>query len=168
MIREATEHDSAAIARVHVGSWQATYVGHFPDHYLDNLKVEDSRARWEEIIPRNKGNVAVAESNEGVVGFLSLIASRDADAPAGTGEVSAIYVNPDSLRQGIGSELMAWGRKRALANGWNRLTLWVLDTNEAARKFYERLGWVMDGATKVDESKQFSISEVRYVWQLST
>ena len=168
MIREATQHDSAAIARVHVASWKHTYRGHFPDRYLDDLKAEDSQARWEEITPRNKGNVAVAVVDGAVVGFLSLMPSRDEGAPSTTGEISAFYVHPDILRQGIGTQLMSWAYRRAVANGWDRLTLWVLEGNRGARRFYEQLGWLTDGATKLDERPEFSASEVRYVWQLST
>jgi hypothetical protein len=38
----------------------------------------------------------------------------------------------------------------------------VLDSNDRARRFYVRNGWAEDGAVKVDDTRGFPISEVRY------
>jgi hypothetical protein len=48
-IREATMADVAAIARVHVESWRATYKGLLPDGYLANLTYEQREPLWREI-----------------------------------------------------------------------------------------------------------------------
>jgi len=48
------------------------------------------------------------------------------------------------------------------AVGFSTATLWVLDTNLRARRFYEAAGWVPDGATKVDDRATFTLREVRY------
>jgi hypothetical protein len=40
--------------------------------------------------------------------------------------------------------------------------LWVLDTNDRARRFYVLAGWAEDGASKTDGSRGFDITEVRY------
>jgi hypothetical protein len=46
--------------------------------------------------------------------------------------------------------------------GFGEATLWVLDANERARRFYEAGGWSTDGAAKIDDSHGFPIVEVRY------
>lgn len=46
--------------------------------------------------------------------------------------------------------------------GFDAATLWVLEGNQRARRFYEKGGWSTDGATKVDDSPGFPIAEVRY------
>ena len=46
--------------------------------------------------------------------------------------------------------------------GFVEATLWVLDGNERARRFYEVGGWEFDGATKDDQREGFTLSEVRY------
>ena len=52
---------------------------------------------------------------------------------------------------------------RALADeAFAEATLWVLDTNERARRFYEAGGWRLDGADKVDTIGGVGIREVRY------
>ena len=46
--------------------------------------------------------------------------------------------------------------------GFHQATLWVLDTNVRARRFYEAAGWSADGTVKRDERLGFPIREVRY------
>jgi RimJ/RimL family protein N-acetyltransferase len=46
--------------------------------------------------------------------------------------------------------------------GYVEATLWVLDANARARRFYERAGWAPDGAVMTDDSRGFRIREVRY------
>jgi GNAT superfamily N-acetyltransferase len=82
-----------------------------------------------------------------VVGFSSLVPSRDAGAAPATAEVAAIYVDPDALRAGVGRALMQASLEAARARGDRALTLWVLDANHGARRFYERCGFVWDGSS---------------------
>ncbi len=46
--------------------------------------------------------------------------------------------------------------------GYANAILWVLDTNDRARRFYALAGWEQDGANKTDGSRGFDITEVRY------
>jgi hypothetical protein len=48
------------------------------------------------------------------------------------------------------------------AAGVSVATLWVLGSNEGARRFYDALGWAPDGATKDDDREGFTLHEVRY------
>jgi hypothetical protein len=50
----------------------------------------------------------------------------------------------------------------ALAYGFDLVLLWVLDDNTTARRFYERAGYVADGAVQADDYDGVSVSEVRY------
>ena len=52
--------------------------------------------------------------------------------------------------------------RRLRAEGFEELTLWVLDTNIRARHFFEAAGWHPDGTSKVDASRGFPLAEVRY------
>ena len=49
---------------------------------------------------------------------------------------------------------------RARERGATSLTLWVLEANQAARRFYERRGFVADGTRKTDEAS--GQAEIRY------
>jgi GNAT superfamily N-acetyltransferase len=88
--------------------------------------------------------------------------SRDR-APGG--ELYAIYVDPDSWSTGVGRALIARAEER-LAEEYDEATLWVLDDNPRARRFYERAGWAPDGASKREERLGVAALEVRYYKRL--
>lgn len=153
------------IGSVHVRSWQVAYRGHFPQAYLDGLDAAQRGESWrgffEQGFPGERQALFVVELDRGLVGFASVGPSRDEDAD-GAGEVTALYLLPDQWGQGLGRKLMA-AAVGSLANfGFDQATLWVLETNERARRFYEAGGWVFDGASKTDARRGFSIAEVRY------
>jgi ribosomal protein S18 acetylase RimI-like enzyme len=81
-------------------------------------------------------------------------------------ELYSIHVDPALVRQGIGRALMAHATADLQQREYRLATLWVLQTNERARRFYETLGWSPDGATKTDASRGFDLREVRYAIHL--
>jgi len=66
--------------------------------------------------------------------------------------IYAIYLVPAAWDQGIGRQLMTAPLGRLGEAGYDQATLWVLDSNARARRFYEAGGWHADGAAKQDES----------------
>ena len=152
------------IGLVHVRSWQAAYKGLVPQHYLDSLDPGQRGQVWARQL--SEGHqvgkaVLVAEADDEVVGFVSVGPSRDDDAD-GQGEVWAIYLLPHFWGQGVGRALMGAGSENLRGSGFTEATLWVLGKNERARRFYEAAGWAPDGAAKEDDSRGFSLTEVRY------
>ena len=165
-VRPAAEGDEPGIARVHVASWQHAYRGHMPADYLAALDVGQRTAAWRQRLPaakRSRGDLLVALSGADVVGFVHYGPSRDADAdPGRTGEIGAIYLEPETIGEGVGRRLMAAAVLGLAALGYADATLWVLDGNDRARRFYERAGWAADGTELTDESRGFPIRELRY------
>lgn len=78
------------------------------------------------------------------------------------GELFAIYLQPDVVERGIGRALMAKAEQFLLDESYLEATLWVLDTNERARRFYDSLGWQPDGATQDEPGFGYTLHEVRY------
>ena len=74
--------------------------------------------------------------------------SRDADATGDVAEIASMYVAPADQGQGVGSALMRAAFE--LAAGYRDVTLWVWERNAPARRFYERCGFVADGARQDD------------------
>lgn len=146
-IREAVPKDARAIAEIHVRSWQAAYRGQLTDDYLDGLTVEDRleqhRRSLEE--PRAGWVTWVADDAGTVTGFAVTGPSEDADASERTGELYAIYLDPDQIGTGLGRRLAEHALGDLRSHGFDTATLWVLETNERARRFYEAAGWVHDG-----------------------
>jgi ribosomal protein S18 acetylase RimI-like enzyme len=162
MIRPAAASDVDAIARLHVRSWQTAYRGHMPQAHLDRLDPAKRAALWSQTIEQPATLVLVATSGETLVGFCSLLPSRDADASPTAGEISAIYVDPESWRSGFGSALLEAAIESARRRGFIEVTLWVLTSNTSARAFYEARGLRTDGKTRTEERPGFSIDETRY------
>jgi GNAT superfamily N-acetyltransferase len=107
--------------------------------------------------------VLVADAGGDLLGFASYSPSRDSDAdPGRVGEISAIYLLPSAWGKGIGKRLMDATLARMARAGFTQVTLWVLDSNVRARRFYEAGGWSADGGQKLDESRGFPITQLRY------
>lgn len=170
-IRRARIEDAEALATVHVRSWQAAYVGLIPQQYLDSLSVDARRLdRWNRTLAETawpRSGTLVAVLDERVVAFAGISPSRDDDQDSATvGEVQAIYAVPEVWGRGIGRALMNSAIAALTHAGFSFATLWVLDTNRRARRFYEAGPWRADGATKREDTGQFVIHEIRYRCEL--
>ena len=158
LVRPARREDAAAIADVHVRTWRAAYEHVFGAERLAGIG-DGRRARWEERLadPLPGGQVFVAEEAGRVVGFVSVGDSRE---EPGKGELFAIYVLPEAWGSGAGSALMATALDAL--RGYSSATLWVLEDNPRARRFYEREGWILDGGRRDEEILGVTVTEVRY------
>jgi ribosomal protein S18 acetylase RimI-like enzyme len=167
-LRRANPSDARAIAEVHVRSWRHAYRDQLPQSFLDALDVPRRESFWRSEIdvlgPDNRPWVADAEGR--VVGFVSVGPTRDDDAPVRTGEVYAIYVDPECWERGIGRNLLAHAMRDLRTHGYDRASLWILELNEQARRFYDAGGWSNDGGTKTDTIGGVDVAEVRYVRSL--
>jgi L-amino acid N-acyltransferase YncA len=110
----------------------------------------------------------VVEDEGRVVGFAFTGPTRDASADrATTGEVSAIYLEPEVVGRGLGRALMARALDDLRVMGYRRACLWVLAENRVARRFYEAAGFRSDGGEQTEEMDGFVLHEVRYVMDLA-
>ncbi|WP_433831412.1 GNAT family N-acetyltransferase [Actinoplanes sp. CA-015351] len=160
-IRPAVVADADALAEVHVLGWQAAYRGMMPQKYLDGLSVADRADGWRSWLATIQPPQAILVLDPGVAGFITVGAD---DEEPGVGRVYAIYVRPGSWGQGRGQALMAAGVRQLASSGsgFSEATLWVLEANVRARRFYQAAGWFADGGRLVDESRGFPLEEIRY------
>ncbi|WP_327733127.1 GNAT family N-acetyltransferase [Streptomyces nojiriensis] len=159
-VRMMTEADVAAVSEIRVTGWQAAYAGIVPRSYLDRMTVEaDAHQRRKYFTKPDKSTIdLVAVDAEGaVVGWACLGPSRTA-----AGELYALYVQPSLIGSGIGRALLQAVHANALTSGFGSVLLWVLTDNTRARRFYERAGYVADGAVQADDYDGVSLTEVRY------
>jgi ribosomal protein S18 acetylase RimI-like enzyme len=168
-LRPARPEDAAAVAGVHVRSWQAGYRGLLPDAYLDGLRPEDRMGhyRFGADDPGAPATV-VAVRDEVLCGFVTTSSSgagpeKDGpdDGPV-PGEVLALYVDPEAWGSGVGRQLLSDARLRLGRSGCTGATLWVLAGNDRAQRFYRIDGWVAEDVRRTVEVWDIAVDEVRY------
>jgi GNAT superfamily N-acetyltransferase len=166
-VRDATPDDAAAIARVHVRTWQSAYAHLFAAEALARLSdtVEARADHWRrEMDARHaRSHMLVAEIEGSVVGFASFGPPLDEQLDASAiGELYAIYVEPEHSGAGVGRALMAELLQRLRDDGFVEAILWVFDDNPRTRVFYELAGWRADGAVKDETFFGTQAPAVRY------
>ncbi len=168
-IREAAPADADALAGIHVRAWQAAYRGQLTDEYLDGLSVEDRAEQWRAslVARRDTWRTWVAEESGRAIGWATTGPSEDADADPLTGEVYAIYLEPECVGTGLGRVLFAHAVDDLRDRGFRTATLWVLETNERARRFYEVAGWASDGTATSERVDCEMRPTVRYRTELA-
>jgi GNAT superfamily N-acetyltransferase len=153
-VRPAVLADTGAIASVHVRSWQAGYAGLLAGDQLRGPSEAQRDAMWHEVLGGGGGLiVSVAEHDDAIVGFCAVAApSSDTDAAGDVAEVRALYVDPSAWRTGAGRALMEAALEALRAGSWREVTLWVMDGNERAHRFYGQFGLTADGARRSDRA----------------
>lgn len=165
-VRLARGEDAAAIARVHVETWQSTYAGLIPDDYLVRLgNLLERRPRHVSLAPTVRETTLVAEVDGAVVGFASFGPARRAGLRLEQrydGEIYTLYILPDCQGQGLGGALLRRAFRALDARGRTGVILWVLEANPS-RFFYERMG----GGRVARRTERFAgadLAELAYGW----
>ena len=155
------------MAEIHVRTWECAYKGHMPDNYIKSYSIEKREKQWTKILTSvtNKSKVYVAELNGQLVGFCSGGKSRDDDMKD-SAEVYSIYVDQTNLHQGVGTKLLESLTTFFQKEGFKKAGLWVLDSNEQAKKFYKSRGWIPDGSEKSETIDGMLVEELRYIINL--
>jgi ribosomal-protein-alanine N-acetyltransferase len=92
-------------------------------------------ARVQHFITGAESSVIVARRERHVAAFAIMHFGDD------VAHLNLLAVAPEHRRQGLGSQLMDWLTTTAIEAGVFRINLEVRTQNEAARIFYERLGF---------------------------
>jgi ribosomal protein S18 acetylase RimI-like enzyme len=185
VIRSASTADAPQIAAVMRDSWFAAYEGIIARQLIDQATTPDGGARvrqsfrvrpWQRMIAavgRHPQPAAAADAAPGIVGYASFGPERDvlgtswphprttAGAEGQVAELYALYVRPAWWSTGTGRALMDQVLARVSAAGYRYITLWVLEDNARARRFYEQAGFAAD-----DDARHllgdFGVTEIRY------
>jgi len=147
-IRLATLADAEALSALHVRAWRSAYRGLLPDDLLDGISLEEwtrRRRKYMEQPTSPLNRIWVREGARGMIGFANTGPCRDADLPVGeVGEVYAIYLEPEAVGHGHGHALLEHALAGLPAQGFREVSLWVLEQNARARRFYELAGFRLD------------------------
>ena len=113
--------------------------------------------RWmaDELVGRT--DMWVADLDGVVVGVMVLGHERDGDW------VEHLYLDPSWMGRGLGDRFIELAKRRC-AGG---LQLWAFQSNEGARRFYERHGFVAEELTDGHANEE-RMPDVRYRWTPAT
>jgi GNAT superfamily N-acetyltransferase len=161
--RRATISDALSVARVQVASWQTAYRGLMDQSSLDSLDPKTKVTSWESFITAPQNQVFVIEDKSNIIGYAHVCESRD-EPDSAVGEIASMYVVPSQWRKGVGNTLLRAAEEWLRERGYRGITLWVLQANTQARRFYERFAYAFDGVSKVHPKS--GLIEVRYRRQL--
>lgn len=159
-IRRATIEDAGAIGALHVRAWRRGYADIIDPQHLDAMDPDSRAARWATIIEARDSTTLVAEVAGAVCGFASVGTSREEQAPAGEGELYALYVDPAAQGAGVGTALVAAAEQALRERGHASAVLRVFTENGLARRFYERHGWTPVPGSELPHS--WGVSVVLY------
>ena len=160
-LRRATSADAEAVGRIHVESWNVAYRGIVPDDVIAKTDLAFRTQFWVERIADRTWPVFVIDEGGECVAFCQMIPSKDPDDdPEQVGHITALHVLPHLRGQGHGRALVDHVLDEFTKRGYSTVTLWVLEENLAARRFYERYGFRQDAATR--RAPRADVPEVRY------
>lgn len=151
-LRHASATDVAAIGRIQVTTWRDAYRDLIPDDILANITSEKIEVFVTEILSGlHEGTfVLVCEMGMCPIGFCIGGPERSEREEQGSfGEIYSMYVLPAYQRLGLGKALIRQAAGVLRSNGMAGLSLWVLQGNISALRFYQNMGGVMK------ETKQF-------------
>ena len=164
-LRRAQAADVPALARIHVDSWQVAYRGIVPDSFLERFTYQKREAAFRQALLDDWAETYLIEDEheQTALGILTIGGCRDDDLDLNaTGEIWGIYLVPAYWRRGIGTWTVHEAERLLQARGYRAVVLWVLEDNTEARRFYEALGFQVDGAFKMVELGQ-PLKAIRYI-----
>lgn len=149
VVRPATQADVEGLAETAIEAWRAGFRGIVPEQ-VDPVETWRPERIAERLSDRSRdGSAILAAELDGQIRGLSLYGpSRDYAAPAGEGEIVALYVHPDAWRRGIGRGLVEASLQRLAAAGEREAIVWTLAESPRNLAFYAALGFRRDGATQ--------------------
>ena len=143
-IRRARNEDRDQLVALWERSVRATH------DFLADADVEALRPLVAEELASDAFDWSVVEVDGVVIGFLGF--ANDA--------IEALFIDPDRRGQGAGTVLVDYAQR--LARG--ALAVDVNEQNEAARRFYERRGFVVVGRSPTDSGgRPFPILHMKRV-----
>lgn len=147
------EADVRRIISIQATAWREAYADILPPEVLANQSTDPDDAevsRWLDGLSTNREGVLVAEDTTGTVRGFADFRWGDAETKEFVGPdeagLKAIYVEPESWGEGIGTALLERGIER-LPPSIETLRLEMLEGNEIGHAFYTSRGFEVTGET---------------------
>ncbi len=136
------------IGYIHATSWHQTYKGIVPDVFLDRFTPENRAESFKKNMPVWDAEAYLFMYGKQAIGFAFLTKDREKTATDYAGEISAIYFLSDYWGSAYTHFAMDFCIDRLKEIGCKTVTIWVLEHNTRARRFYEKYGFAFSGVKK--------------------
>ena len=141
MIEPAAFADAAACSAImHEWIYENPW---FPNHAPESASEHSMQVRIK------SGTVYVARNGADTVGFIAF----------DKGYLDCLYLTPEARNKGLGARLLA----RAKAESPEGLGLWVLESNQAARRFYARENFAETARGDGSDNEE-GLPDIRMEW----
>ncbi len=164
--RRATPADAETLGALHSALWRAAYTGIVPDAYLQAFTPEKRTAFFARTLPVTPNENYILSLGGEPAGMLAIGPTNDERPETGFGEIHALYLFPEHWGHGHGRRAMNFALERLRSHGFTAVSLWVLEENARARRFYEAYGFLPDGAREPITLGR-ELMELRYTVSLS-
>jgi len=151
--------DLNEVSSIYAQSWKHAYRGLIPQGFLDEIQDTGWSGR---LLAEGRTHFVAQESGR-LIGTASVCASRW-EQHADCGEIISIYFLPQYTGRGFGAALFGRCIDELKGRGFKRIILWVLEGNLAARRFYEKNGFVCTGEYRDDNIGGKPVREVLYAF----
>lgn len=161
-IEKITKATATQASHIYAMSWKAAYKGIIPQAYLDVLPLD----RWADKLGNAehenfRADYILSDSGK-FVASSSICKARD-EAYGDWGEIMSIYVLPEEFRKGYGRTLFTYVFDQLKEQGYSNIYLWVLEENQRARRFYDKMGFQANGDRMIQNIGGKDCVEVRYI-----
>ena len=158
-IRRATYNDLVSLATIQTHSWKSAFNDILSNNTLNKYTDLDKCVKvLENVYKSNNGYLYIASINEKPCAELFWRIGTEFEQSA---EIVALHSIPESWGCGVGKAIMDKAINDIFDNGLKTVYLWVFEQNKRARRFYEKYGFVADGASHI--SIYDKAVEVRYI-----
>jgi len=162
-IRKALPEDALKLTTIHDACWQSAYSGIIPHEYLmDRISRQEQRViNIKNFLADPNCGMYCVEINNKIIGRLAFAKCEDSDKQK-AGEIGSIYLLEEFWNKGYGKEMLDFALTNLRNMEFNEIILWVLEENTRARKFYEKHGFVLDGANR-ELNYGRTLNSLRYI-----
>jgi len=147
-IRYANIDDAEILGIIHSKSWREAYKNIVPDEILDRINPERRTEYFQKALKEGWEEDAIIFKDNKAIGLICIGKCRDKDKDDMFGEIWGMYLLPEHWNMGIGTQLITWGINELKKRNYEKVSLWVLEDNMNARKFYEKMEFKHDGTVK--------------------
>jgi ribosomal protein S18 acetylase RimI-like enzyme len=139
-VRIADERDASVLAELHRSTAMYAYADIFPPD-APPPEFAELRDDWKSRIGPGRPAAQACFVAAMHSAILGVVIAGPAPGDPSDGHLSRLYVDPTHWGQGIGRLLHHYAIAHLRKHRFRSATLWVLEANAHARRWYEQLGW---------------------------